>query len=169
MIANFDDAFALMLRHEGGYVNNPLDPGGRTNLGVTQKAWEAYVEHAVDEADMRALTPDVVKPFYKAKYWDKVRGDELPDGVDYAVFDLAVNSGVGRASKLLQSAVGVPADGMVGAKTLAAVNACNAADLAKDICDMRLNFLKSLSTFATFGKGWERRVVEVKDHAVAMT
>lgn len=169
MKENFDNAFALMLRHEGGYVNNPADPGGRTNLGVTQKAWEAYVGRTVDETAMRALTPEIVKPFYKAKYWDKVRGDELPDGVDYAVFDLAVNSGVGKASKLLQSAVGAPADGMVGAKTLAAVSACNPADLVKDICDMRLNFLKSLSTFATFGKGWERRVAEVKTHAVTMT
>ena len=168
MKENFDDAFALMLRHEGGYVNNPKDPGGRTNLGVTQKAWEAYVEHEVDEAAMRALTPEIVKPFYKAKYWDKVRGDELPDGVDYAVFDLAVNSGVGKAAKVLQSVVGAPADGMIGAKTLTAVNACNAADLANDVCDMRLSFLQSLSTFATFGKGWERRVAEVKAHAAAM-
>ena len=168
MIDNFDNAFDLMLRHEGGYVNNPADPGGRTNLGVTQKAWEAYVGHTVTEADMRALTPEIVKPFYKAKYWDKVRGDELPDGVDYAVFDLAVNSGVGKAAKVLQSAVGAPADGMIGAKTLAAVNACNAVDLANDICDMRLSFLQSLSTFATFGKGWARRVAEVKAHAAAM-
>jgi hypothetical protein len=94
MRENWDDCFEMVLKHEGGYVNDPRDPGGRTNLGVTQRAWEAYWNRKSSEEEMRKLTPGIVKPFYKAMYWDKIRGDDLPSGVDYAAFDLAVNSGV---------------------------------------------------------------------------
>ena len=87
MKENWENAFLAVLKHEGGYVNHPRDPGGMTNLGVTKRAWEAYVGHEVDEAAMRALTPDVVKPFYKKMYWDKIKGDDLPPGVDYAAYD----------------------------------------------------------------------------------
>ena len=96
---NWETAFEKVLAHEGGYVNDPRDPGGRTNLGVTQRAWEAYVDDCVSEDFMRKLTPNIVKPFYKAMYWDKIKGDQLPSGVDYAAYDLAVNSGVGSAAK----------------------------------------------------------------------
>jgi lysozyme family protein len=165
---NFEQCFALLLKHEGGYVNNPKDPGGRTNLGVTQRVYEAYVGHAVDEAAMRALTPDVVAPIYKRDYWDACRCDDLPDGVDYAVFDLAVNSGTRRAAKMLQKAAGVTDDGSIGPATLKAVAECNARDLAADICENRLAFLQALPIWSTFGNGWGRRVAEVEQMAFNM-
>jgi lysozyme family protein len=165
---NFEQCFALLLKHEGGYVNNPKDPGGRTNLGVTQRVYEAYVGHPVDEATMRALTPDVVAPIYKRDYWDACRCDDLPDGVDYAVFDLAVNSGTRRAAKMLQKAAGVTDDGSIGPATLKAVAECNARDLAADICEARLAFLQALPIWSTFGNGWGRRVAEVEQMAFNM-
>jgi lysozyme family protein len=168
MQENWDNSFAAVLMHEGGYVNDPRDPGGRTNLGVTQRAWEGYVGKSVDEAFMRKLTPEVVKPFYKAMYWDKIKGDQLPAGADYAAYDLAVNSGVGRAAKYLQEIAGVTADGAIGPKSLEAIKACNPKELVDALCDMRLAFLKRLSTFDTFGKGWSRRVAEVKARADSM-
>ena len=165
MRENFEESFKHLLKHEGGFVNHPKDPGGMTNLGVTKRAWEEYQGREVDEAEMRSLTPAIVAPFYKAKYWDKVRGDDLPAGVDHAVFDYAVNSGTGRAAKALQAAVGVPADGAIGPKTLAAVAAADPEELLDAICDGRMAFLQGLPTFSTFGKGWTRRVAEVEDQA----
>lgn len=165
---NFEQCLAFVLKHEGGYVNNPRDPGGRTNLGVTQKVWEEWVGHPVDEAAMRALGPQDVAPLYKKNYWDKIKGDQLPAGVDYACFDFAVNSGVGRAAKTLQKAVGVSADGAIGPATMDAVEKANHRDLATEICDLRLKFLQGLPTFPTFGKGWTRRVEEVEKIAFNM-
>ena len=165
---NFEQCLALVLKHEGGFVNHPKDPGGMTNLGVTKKVWEEWVGHPVDEAAMRALSVQDVAPLYKKNYWDKIKGDQLPMGVDYACFDLAVNSGVGRAAKTLQQAVGVSADGAIGPATLDAVAKANPRDLATEICDLRLNFLQSLPTWATFGRGWGRRVSEVEETAFKM-
>jgi lysozyme family protein len=168
MQENWDKSFEMVLAHEGGYVNDPRDPGGRTNLGVTQRAWEAYWSRSSSEEEMRKLTPNVVKPFYKAMYWDKIKGDQLPAGVDYAAYDLAVNSGVGRAAKYLQRIAGVPEDGVIGPKSLEAIKACDPEQAVQALCDMRLDFLKRLPTFDTFGKGWSRRVAEVKDKASGM-
>jgi len=159
---NWEKAFQMVLKHEGGYVNNPKDPGGMTNLGVTKKVWEEFVGREVDESEMRALTPDVVKPLYKKNYWDKIKGDQLPSGVDYAAYDLAVNSGTGRAAKYLQQIAGVHADGLIGPQSLEAINACPAEEVVDALCDMRLDFLQRLPTWNTFGKGWGRRVEEVK-------
>jgi lysozyme family protein len=170
MQSNFDECVELMLAHEGGYVDHPKDPGGRTNLGVTQRVWEEWMGRPVTEKEMRALTPLMVKPLYKRKYWDAVRADDLVAGVDYCVFDVAVNSGPGRAIKFLQSCVGVAADGGFGAITLAAVKDAeeDPTRLIELYCAKRLEFLQSLKTFETFGKGWSRRVAEVKDAALKM-
>jgi lysozyme family protein len=165
---NWEKCFEMVLRHEGGYVNHPKDPGGRTNLGVTQRAWEEYVGRSADEAEMRSLTPEIVKPFYKSRYWDRIKGDDLPSGVDYAAYDLAVNSGVGRAAKYLQSIAGVPSDGIIGPKSLAAIKDCPADEMVDAMCGMRLEFLKALPTWDTFGKGWGRRVAEVEEKASEM-
>jgi lysozyme family protein len=165
---NFEKCFQLVLEHEGGFVNNPKDPGGTTNFGVTQRAWEAWLVRTVTESDMRRLTPTVIKPFYRAMYWDKIKGDQLPNGVDYATFDLAVNSGVSRAAKWLQEIAGVPVDGIIGPKSLEAIRACDPKEVVDVLCDMRLDFLKRLSTFETFGKGWTSRVAEVKLQATGM-
>ena len=153
--------FEMVLKHEGGFVNHPKDPGGMTNLGVTKKNWEAFLDRDVTESEMRALTPDMVKPFYKKNYWDKIRGDELPSGVDYAVYDFAVNSGVGRAAKYLQEIAGVAADGVIGPRSLGAIKKRDPEDLIDALCDMRMDFLKDLSTFETFGRGWTDRVMGV--------
>jgi lysozyme family protein len=166
---NFDAALKAILHHEGGFVNHPSDPGGMTNLGVTKKVWEEWVGHEVDEKAMRALTPEMVGPMYKAKYWDKIKGDDLPDGVDYAVFDAAVNSGPGRAAKWLQACVGVEQDGGIGPKTLTAVAKHNPAVLVEDYAKRRLSFLMDLPHWGTFGKGWGRRVAEVQNTASSMT
>lgn len=169
MQKNFESALKAVLHHEGGYSNNPADPGGMTNLGVTKAVWEEWVGHEVDEKAMRALTPAQVAPMYKAKYWDKVKGDDLPEGVDYAVFDAAVNSGPGRAAKWLQACVGVDPDGGIGPKTLAAVAAFDPAELVEDYAKRRLSFLMDLPHWGTFGKGWSRRVAEVQNVASSMT
>lgn len=161
MKANFESALKSVLHHEGGFVNHPSDPGGMTNLGVTKKVWEEWVGHDVDEKAMRALTPEAVGPMYKAKYWDKIKGDDLPEGLDYAVFDAAVNSGPGRAAKWLQACVGVEPDGGIGPKTLAAVASFDPKDLVEDYGKRRLSFLMDLPHWGTFGKGWSRRVTEV--------
>jgi hypothetical protein len=97
MNSNWNNSFNLMLKSEGGYVNNPADPGGMTNLGVTKATWENWVGRESDENEMRSLTPEKVEPLYKKKFFDAVRGDELPVGLDYLLFDFAVNAGAGRA------------------------------------------------------------------------
>ena len=165
---NFDRCFKEVLKHEGGYVDHPADPGGRTNLGVTQKAWEEWVRCTVTEGEMRALTPEMVKPFYKKRYWDACKCDNLHAGVDYVVFDVAVNSGPGRAAKFLQEAVGVTADGSVGPRTLAAADGFGANLTINKMCDRRESFYRSLPTFPTFGKGWLRRCEEVQKKALEM-
>jgi lysozyme family protein len=169
MKQNFAEALQKLLAHEGGFVDHPADPGGMTNLGVTKKVWEEWVGHPVDEKQMRALTPATVAPLYRAKYWDKIKGDDLPTGVDYTVFDAAVNSGPGRAVKWLQGCVGVEQDGGIGPKTLAAVAAMDPAELVEDYAKRRLSFLMDLPHWSTFGKGWGRRVAEVQTTASSMT
>ena len=168
MNTNFDACLALVLKEEGGYVNNPADPGGRTNLGVTQATWQAWIGSAVSEQDMRDLTQDDVKPLYRQKYWDVIRGDDLPAGVDYALLDFAVNSGPSRAIRYVQIALGVPSDGIIGPQTLTAIKAETPSDLIESVCDSRLSFLQALSTWATFGRGWSARVARVKDNANRM-
>ena len=162
---NWDEALRHILKYEGGYVNHPADPGGMTNLGVTKRVWEEWTGKPATEADMRALTPEMVGPLYKTRYWDAVRGDDLPSGVDLCVFDCAVNAGVGRASKFLQQAVGVTADGQIGPKTVEATTAKPADEVVAKFCDLREAHYKSLPTFATFGKGWMRRLASVESEA----
>lgn len=161
MRGNFDKALATVLKHEGGYVNHPQDPGGETNLGVTRRVWQEWVKRELREDEMRTLTPEMVAPLYKQMYWDAVRGDDLPAGVDLCVFDCAVNAGVGRASRFLQQVVGVTADGKIGPRTLAAVTAKPADEVVDEFTKLREAHFKSLSTFATFGRGWMRRLAAV--------
>lgn len=168
MKENFNAALHHMLRHEGGFINHPRDPGGMTNLGVTARTWEDWIGHTPSEKEMRELTPEKVAPLYKRKYWDAIKGDDLPSGVDYCVFDCAVNSGPGRAAKMLQEVVGVKPDGGIGPITLAAVKAVDPVVLISKYSDKRLQFWQSLPTFETFGKGWTRRGNEVKEAALKM-
>ena len=165
MISTFDFAMRLLMRHEGGFVNHPSDPGGMTNLGVTKAVWDAHTGKDASEADMRALTQVAVQPVYKARYWDAIHGDDLPHGVDYCLFDCAVNSGPGRAVKLAQYVLHQKVDGSLGHKTLAAINAADPVEFIEDYSQRRLDFLKSLPTWPTFGTGWGKRVSEVEIEA----
>jgi len=167
-LSNFHTALLNLLKHEGGFANDPQDPGGMTNLGVTKKVWESWIGRTATKQDMTALTPAAVSPLYKVKYWGKVRGDDLPDGVDYCVFDFAVNSGVGRASRTLQESVRTTADGMIGKGTLEAVRGVDPVELINELCNRRQVFLEGLVTFPRFGHGWTRRVKEVRNASLAM-
>ena len=162
MNANFEKSLAELLKHEGGYVNHPSDPGGATNLGVTQAVWEDWIDRSVTEEEMKALTPTKVAPLYREMYWDRIKGDKLPSGVDYCVFDAAVNSGVSRAAKWLQTTVGAVADGAIGEQTLKQVLLTNPQMVINKYSAIRLEFLKGRSTWLTFGKGWERRGKKVE-------
>lgn len=171
MIENLDAAIEHMLKEEGGYVNHPKDPGGMTNLGVTAKVWEEWVGHPVDEKQMRELTKADVVPLYQRKYWNATRCSELPSGLDLCVFDTAVNSGPGRAVKILQGCLGVTVDGAIGPRTIAAASQfkdTSLRHLIEDYCSARQAFLISLPTFATFGKGWTARVSRLKEQALKM-
>jgi hypothetical protein len=117
---------------------------------------------------MRNLTPAKVEPLYKKKYWDAVRADELPNGIAYLVFDFAVNAGVGRSIKTLQTAVGVASDGWFGPATMAAVEALDPHELIERFSKAKEDFYRSLPTFEVFGKGWMNRVADVKQHATSM-
>jgi lysozyme family protein len=168
MQSNWGNAFKMMLASEGGYVNHPSDPGGMTNLGVTKRVWEEWVGRESNEKEMRSLTPEMVEPLYKRKFWDACKCDDLPSGIDYLVFDFAVNAGVGRSAKILQTAVGVTPDGGIGPMTLAAVNAIPEAELIEKFSQAKEDFYRSLNTFETFGKGWLNRVAAVKVKATSM-
>ena len=172
MIKNWDRAFDLVLKSEGGYVNDNSDHGGETNLGVTRAAWGAYKGRPIRDGEMRQLTRDMVKPFYKSQYWDKVRGDDLPAGLDYAVFDFAVNAGTGLAAKFLQRAVGVAEDGVIGPATMAAVQRTNAAEVLAQFSAAKESFYKGLvdrdPAQRRFIKGWLARVDQVERTAGTM-
>lgn len=165
--SRFNACLAEVLRHEGGYVNHPDDPGGATNLGITHQTLAAWRGKPVTRDDVKGLSVAEAGTIYRARYWDAVRGDALPPGVDLAVFDLAVNSGPGRAAKMLQAVLGVPQDGAIGPNTLAAIGrAPGPVTVIMDLCDARMRFLRALPTWATFGKGWTRRVSEVEEAAL---
>jgi len=167
-VENWDTCIEMILHHEGGYVNHPKDPGGETNLGVTKRVYE---EHGGTK-DMKDLTVEDVKPIYKKSYWDRVKGDDLPAGLDLCVFDFGVNAGTGRAAKYLQTMIGTVADGGIGPNTLAKLDAYveeNGLEKAiRNYQDARQEYYESLSTFETFGKGWTRRVNETTNAALSM-
>lgn len=165
MKGNFKESLKLVLAHEGGYVNHPKDPGGATNFGVTQAVYNSWRNrNGKPTRSVKDIAKTTEVPaIYKEGYWDKVRGDQLPDGVDYAVFDYAVNSGPGRAIKDLQRVIGAGVDGVIGNETLTKVFRMPAEDLITALCTRRLNFMKALKTWSTFGKGWSRRVMGAKD------
>ena len=165
---NFDTCLELLLMHEGGFVNHPKDPGGITNLGVTKRAFEKWMGNEVSEDIMRQLTPEVVKPFYRDEYWNKVKGNDLPLGVDWSVFDWAVNSGPARSAKGLQSIIGATADGIIGPNTLKQLENFDPKQVIVDMYAARKAFYNSLSGFQTFGIGWSRRNEETMHQALEM-
>jgi len=166
--ACYPEAIRRVLASEGGYVNHPSDPGGPTNFGITIADYRKYVKADATAADVRAMKVDEAKAIYREKYWVAIRCDELPAGVDYCLFDYAVNSGTGRAPKVLQRVLGTSVSGRVDDATLAAARGRDARALVQAICDERLRFLQGLKTWPVFGKGWSRRVGEVRSAALAM-
>tara|TARA_R100000908_G_C3648099_1_gene81147 strand:- start:115 stop:594 length:480 start_codon:yes stop_codon:yes gene_type:complete len=154
----------MLLHHEGGYVNHPKDPGGETNLGVTKRVYEKWG----GKKDMKDLTVEDVAPIYKKNYWDKCKCNDLDSGLDWAVFDWAVNSGTGRSAKAVQKICGASQDGAIGPKTLALVNGQDTQYMVEEFGKIRQNFYESLSTFNTFGKGWTRRNTETTKKALEM-
>lgn len=173
--SRFDICLDEVLRHEGGYADHPSDPGGATNLGITHKTlarwrlvspWWKLPKNAV-----RDLQRAEAARIYRASYWDRIRGGQLPDGLDLALFDFAVNSGPDRAVRMLQAELDVSEDGQVGPLTLGAVEAYatrkGLGPLIEALCDRRLGFLNRLPTFATFGRGWTARVAAIRRAALA--
>ena len=165
---NFSSSFELLLKHEGGYVNHPDDPGGRTNHGITQRVYEKFLGEDVTEEEMKDMPLEDVFSIYKDDYWDRIRGDELPSGVDLCIFDWAVNSGVSQASKALQRVLGVLDDGIIGSRTVAAVCERDSAQVVEAVSQKREDFYRSLRTFDTFGRGWLRRNDETRDEALRL-
>lgn len=166
---NFSACMKRILAYEGGYSNHPKDPGGVTLEGVIQRVYDGYRKNKGQP--LKALTASMRNTvswkaerddIYRIQYWNKVRGDELPAGVDLVVFDGAVNSGPVQSIKWLQRALKVQADGAMGVATMAALDSCQDYDLLiADICARRLAFLKQLRTWGTFGNGWGARVSNV--------
>jgi len=171
-VTTFDTCLAVILKAEGGFVNNPKDPGGMTNLGVTARTWQDWTGKAPSATDMHALTPAKVAPLYKARYWDVCAGDSLPPAIALCVFDFGVNAGPGRSGKMLQGVVGAVKDGQIGRGTLQAVQAYVTAHglpaLVKAFQEARRGYYRALGTFDTFGRGWLRRVDEVQAIALGM-
>lgn len=168
MDRNFQRALPLVLKHEGGFVDHPDDPGGATNKGVTLATFRRYVKANGTVDDLRNISGEQVATVYYRHYWSAVSAAGLPAGVDYAVFDFAVNSGPSRAAKFLQGVLGVTIDGRIGPQTLAAAKAASASDIVTKLCTARLAWLKRLDHWETFGRGWTRRVTDVKRDALAM-
>lgn len=157
----------VTLREEGGYSNHPKDPGGATMKGVTQRVYDAYRDRkGVARQGVRDIARAELEEIYRRQYWDAVKGDDLPAGLDLVVFDFAVNSGPSRAIKTLQQALGVTADGALGEVTLARLAAIpDVEGIVAAVSSLRLAFLKRLSTWGTFGRGWSARVSRVRKAA----
>lgn len=156
---NFDQAFELLLGHEGGYSDHPSDKGGRTRFGVT----EAVARAKGYTGDMRDLPLQLAKEIYRADYWDRIRADELPAGLRYVMFDAAVNSGPPQAVKWLQAAIGETVDGIIGPRTLSATRQLDANALKLTVLSQRLQFMTNLPTWPAFGKGWARRIADLME------
>ena len=168
MKKNFKRALKQVLVHEGGWADHPKDPGGATMKGVTLMTFRRHFGKEQSKTALRNITDQQLEEVYRSGYWDKCLCDQLPAGIDYAVFDAAVNSGPGRSVKWLQAAVGAKQDGGIGPKTLTKVAEHNPVEIADKICDRRLAFLHSLDNWSTFGKGWGRRVEGVRTVAIDM-
>lgn len=169
---SFDTALQFVLDHEGGYTNDPRDPGGATNRGITQRKLDevraAHLEASFFPVQVRDLTPVQTAWIYRAEYWSRLSCDALPQGVALAVFDAAVNCGVGRAARWLQQALGVKADGIVGAQTIAAAKAANSTAVLQEFNARRAWHYMTLDSLDdTFGLGWARRLMALHTAALA--
>lgn len=150
----FDDFISFIIEeYEGDYSWDPRDPGGETRFGISKRAYPSL--------DIKNLTIKQAKDIYKLHYWQKIRGEEIPKVLQLVVLDCAINQGVDRAAKLLQSAAGVKVDGIIGPKTLAALNSTEAEYILVRFAELRLKHYQSLENWKVYGKGWSRRLLDV--------
>jgi lysozyme family protein len=158
----FSDCLAVIFDEEGGFSDMPGDPGGATNLGITRATLARWRGHAVSRDDVISLERDEAAAIYRKTYWDAIGGGDLPAGLDLALFDDAVNSGPAQAVRDLQRALDVPADGLIGPVTEAAIAARPLADVVSALCAARRTRLKALPQFSQFGRGWTRRIQRIE-------
>lgn len=147
---NFDEAFKRLIGHEGGYVNDSRDPGGETKYGISKRAYPGE--------DIAGLTLERAKAIYLRDYWGPAGCDAVPDSVRFDLFDMAVNSGVKTAARMLQKVVGETEDGVIGPRTLQAVQSMPAPRLVARFNGHRLEFMANLTAWPAFGRGWARRI-----------
>lgn len=174
-MASFEKIIKYVLKHEGGYVDDPRDAGGATKYGITLATLRSWRGKPIAKQDVKDLTEAEATAIYRANYWAPVKGDDLPAGVDYVVFDAAVNSGPKTSVKWLQRAVGVNDDGIIGPKTLTAVRALPASAVINKALDIRLAAMRQMKhpktgalLWPSFGRGWASRVASVRAEALAM-
>lgn len=166
MKENWSSSLSHVLESEGAWADHPSDPGGATMKGVTLNTYREYKRNPyITKDQLRNISDAELSDLYKKGFWDRCRCDDLPSGIDYLVFDAAVNMGCGRSSKLLQESVGVTADGQIGPITLAATKTANKQQTIKKFSELKENFYRSLPTFSVFGKGWLNRVASTKTFA----
>jgi lysozyme family protein len=169
MQTSYATSLDRLLKDEGGYTDHPSDPGGPTNFGITLADARRYWKGNATAADVRAMPQSVARKIYRERYWNALRCDELPAGVDYAVFDYGVNSGVGRAGKVLRRVLNLSdRTSVVSDDVIAAARTRVASDLIEAICAERISFLRALKTFPVFGRGWTTRVNGVRAASLAM-
>jgi lysozyme family protein len=152
---NFDQAFVRCVNHEGGYTNNPNDPGGETNFGISARAYPGE--------NIKQMTLERAKELYKRDYWGPAGCDAWPEPLKFQVFDFAVNSGVFKAVSTLQAILGVPSDGLIGPQTVQAAQSANIVRIGVRYLGARLRFMASLAIWSTFAKGWSRRIADNLD------
>lgn len=169
MRINYEACLKAVLKWEGGYVNHPLDPGGATNYGVTQARYDQYRrDNKWPLRHVKQIAGDEVRAIYRKYYWNAIKGDQLPAGIDLAVFDYAVNSGPSRAVKHLQKIIGVKVDGILGQQTLNAIFSMYPDTIVNRLCDRRQRFVRGLSIYSTFGRGWENRIRDIRKTSLLM-
>ena len=166
MTGNFKECLAIVLKSEGGYINDSRDSGGMTNLGVTKRVWEEYVGHPVET--LKKLTKDDVAPLYELKYWRPCYGEVLPRGLDFLCFSFGINAGCGRSIKLLQQSLGVVSDGIIGPRVMQKIRESNVTDIIKVFSESRREYYRTLKQFPIFGKGWLNRVDHEETEALNM-
>ena len=165
----FETCLSETLKWEGGWSNHPHDTGGATMRGIIQRVYDAWRKrNNLPRRSVRAIEEAELQAIYRENYWQLVRGDELPEGIDLAVFDYGVNSGPSRAVSHLQEILNIKVDGNMGPVTIDAVNAADPVDTVKKLCERRRKFVRQIKSYPTFGKGWNRRIDGIEQVACAM-
>lgn len=169
MQGNWDYALKTILGHEGGNDDDPHDPGGRTSRGILQSEYDKWrAKNSLSPRDVWTADQSEIEAIYKENYWVPLHCDELESGVDLVVFDSGVNSGISRAAKWLQAAIGSPVDGIIGPATISDAKKINSSDTIDRMLDARLSMLRGLKTWQYYGKGWSSRISDVRKKGLAL-